>query len=291
MDGILNLNKPTGSTSFAMVAMVRRLSKQRRVGHAGTLDPIAGGVLPVCLGRATRVVEFLLEESKVYRAQIELGKSTDSHDASGNITAEADCSAVSRHQLEQALDSFRGDIRQTPPMYSALKHNGQRLYRLAREGVTVERGSRPAHIYRLELVDFQPPLATLEIECSRGTYIRSLAHDLGQTLGCGAHIKELVRTKYGPFSIEDAISPAELEQADDKDWQGWLHPVDYVLKHWASVMVDEEQEQLIKHGSSITFAQGIPEKRCRAYSQDGSFLAVLYYDEASGRWQPQKVFA
>jgi len=292
MDGIFNINKPPGSTSFSMVSLVRRLSRQRRVGHAGTLDPIAGGVLPVCLGKGTRVVEFLLEESKAYRAHIELGRSTDSHDASGKITAEADCSSVSRQQIEQALNSFRGEIQQTPPMYSALKYNGQRLYHLAREGITVERQSRPATIYKLELIEFQPPEVVLEVECSRGTYIRSLAQDLGQLLGCGAHIKELYRLKYGSFDIKDAVSPAGLEEAfDNNDWQRLLYPIDYVLNHWSSVVVDEDQERLIRHGSSVIIEDDKPEKRCRAYNQDGCFLAVLYYDDESGRWQPQKVFA
>jgi len=296
MDGIFNINKPPGSTSFSIVSLVRRLSGQRRVGHAGTLDPIAAGVLPICMGKGTRVVEFLLEESKTYRAQIELGKTTDSHDAAGRVTAEADCSSISRRQIEQALEPFRGEILQTPPMYSALKHNGQRLYHLAREGITVERESRPATIYNLELIEFQPPVVILEVECSRGTYIRSLAHDLGKLLGCGAHIKNLVRTKYGPFYIKDAVTPAGLEEAfGSDDWQRLLYPVDYVMSHWSSVVVGEEQEQLIKHGSGVVIEDSTPEsdkeKRCRAYSREGCFLAVLYYNDESGRWQPQKVFA
>ena len=245
MDGILNINKPGGSTSFSMVSLVRRLSGQRRVGHAGTLDPIADGVLPVCIGKGTRVVEFLLEAHKSYRAVIELGKTTDSHDADGKITSEADCSLISRSQLERALDSFRGEIQQTPPMFSAIKHNGQRLYQLAREGITVERESRPATIYNLELIDFQLPLVTLEVECSRGTYIRSLAHDLGELLGCGAYIKELTRTRYGAFDIKDAVSPQQLEEAfSGNGWQKLVYPVDYVINHWNSWSLGRNRSSL-----------------------------------------------
>ena len=179
-------------TSFEVVAFVRRLSGERRVGHGGTLDPKATGVLPVGLGRGTRVAEFLAQENKVYRAQVELGTATDSYDVSGKVTWRGDVSAVTRELVEAALDSFRGLIEQTPPMYSALKYQGQPLYRLARAGIEVPRLPRKVNIFRLELLDFELPLLTLEVACSKGTYIRSLAHDLGQALGCGAHLKSLV---------------------------------------------------------------------------------------------------
>ena len=295
MDGILNINKPPGCTSFSIVSMVGRLTGERRVGHAGTLDPIASGVLPVCFGRGTRVVEFLLEASKVYQAQIELGAATDTHDATGSIIKQGDCASTSREQMEQALDSFRGQIQQTPPMYSALKHRGQRLYNLARQGITVSRKSRSVTIHRLELIDFEPPLATVEIECSRGTYIRSLAHNLGELLGCGAHLKELVRLSYGPFDIKDAISPSQLEPAfSNNDWQHLVYPIDFVLNHWSAVVVGDEQERIIKNGGGVVMdnspAAVNNERRCRAYSQDGRFLAVLYFNAESGQWQPEKVF-
>ena len=172
MDGILNVNKPPGMTSFDVVSIIKRLTREKRVGHAGTLDPMASGVLPVCLGRGTRVVEFLMDAHKVYRAQIELGMATDTYDAAGKVTRREDPSSIGRSRLEAALDSFRGRIRQIPPMYSALKHQGQRLYQLARAGVTVSRKSRRAVVYRLELIAFEPPLVTLEVECGKGTYIR-----------------------------------------------------------------------------------------------------------------------
>jgi tRNA pseudouridine55 synthase len=291
VDGILNINKPPGRTSADVVAAVKRLIRERRVGHAGTLDPMASGVLPVCFGQGTRVVEFLMEAHKVYKAQIELGIATDTHDASGKITRQADPSRVNQEQLELALDSFRGTIQQTPPMYSALKYRGQRLYKLARAGITVNRQSRQARIYRLKLVDFEPPLVTLEIECGKGTYIRSLADDLGELLGCGAHLKGLVRLRYGPFSITEAVSLAQLE---DGNWQHLAYPIDVVLSHCAAVVLNDDLGQVVKNGGSVA-ADDYPagadtEGRCRAYSQDGCFLAVLRFSPESGRWQPEKVF-
>ncbi len=222
MDGILNINKPSGKTSFSIVAQIRRLTGERRVGHAGTLDPEACGVLPVCLGQGTRVIEFLLNLSKVYRSEISLGVTTDTYDATGKIIQQADPSRISREQFETALGSFCGSISQTPPMYSALKYHGQRLYELARAGVTVSRESRQVKIYQLKLIDFKLPVVTIEVECGRGTYIRSLAHDLGKLLSCGAHLKSLIRSRYGPFDIADAVSPSQLEDACRYNhWQAW----------------------------------------------------------------------
>jgi tRNA pseudouridine55 synthase len=193
LDGILNIHKPTGKTSYDMVAMVKRLSGERRVGHAGTLDPAASGVLPICLGRGTRVIEFLAEASKTYHARIELGVETDTYDASGRIVQRKDGSAIGLKEIEVALLPFRGLIEQTPPRYSAIKHQGRRLYELARAGIEVEPRSRPAMVYRLEILGWAPPTVTVEVECGKGTYLRSLAHDLGQSLGCGATLQELVR--------------------------------------------------------------------------------------------------
>jgi tRNA pseudouridine55 synthase len=198
-------------------------------------------------------------------------------------------------QLEQALDSFRGLIKQAPPMFSALKYKGKRLYHLAREGITIKRESRTTTIYRLELLDFKPPLVTLEIECSRGTYMRSLAHDLGELLGCGAHLKELVRLSYGPFYIEAAVSPNQLKDAfSNNDWQQLIYPVDTALYNWPLVVVGDEQQRVIKNGGFMVMEDGQimdgNEKRYRAYNKDGCFLAVLYFNTERGQWQPEKVF-
>jgi tRNA pseudouridine55 synthase len=295
MDGILNINKPSGKTSFSMVALVRRLSGERRVGHAGTLDPEASGVLPVCLGQGTRVIEFLLGWSKVYRAEISLGVATDTYDATGKIIRQADPSRISRRQVETALGSFCGLISQMPPMYSALKYRGQRLYELARAGVTVSRESRQVKVYQLKLIDFKLPLVTIEVECGRGTYIRSLAHDLGELLGCGAHLKSLVRSRYGPFDIADAVSPSQLEDAFSYNhWQDMVYPMDTVLSHWAAVVISEQQEWVVRNGGPLVL-EDAPDGtgfrgQCRVYSQDGCFLAVLRFNHENGQWQPEKVF-
>ncbi len=227
MDGILNIDKPWGKTSFSIVSMVKRLTGERRVGHAGTLDPAATGVLPVCLGQGTRIIQFLLDATKAYRAQIEFGVATDTYDATGSITSKGDPSGVSREQLLSALTSFSGLIQQTPPMYSAVKHGGKPLYELARSGIKVERKSRLTWVYHLELIDWQPPVATIEVECGKGTYIRSLAHDLGQLLGCGANLKSLTRLRCGFFGIEDAVSMPQLEDALRYGyWQHFIYPIE-----------------------------------------------------------------
>lgn len=295
MDGILNLNKPAGRTSFSLVALVRKLSRERRVGHAGTLDSTASGVLPVCLGKATRIVEFLMDAGKTYRTRIKLGTATDTYDAAGKVIQQGDASGIDRRQVEATLEEFRGQITQTPPMYSALKHQGRRLYQLARQGVTVERPSRPATIYNIELEDFELPIVTLKVDCAKGTYIRSLAHDLGQRLGCSGHVGSLVRLSYGPFSLEDAVSLPQLEEAfADGSWQELIYPIDSVLADWPSLVVAEEQAEVIRHGGSLAADEisGVKgQGRCRAYNQQGGLVAILQYDEAGRRWQPEKVFA
>ncbi|MBA7621099.1 tRNA pseudouridine synthase B [subsurface metagenome] len=297
MDGILNINKPWGKTSFSIVAMVKRLSGERRVGHAGTLDPTAIGVLPVCLGQATRITEFLVDATKTYQAQIELGVTTDTYDASGKITQKRDPSEISQSQLESALTSFRGLIQQTPPMYSAVKYQGKRLYELARAGIKVDRESRPAKIYDLELIDWQPPLVTIEVVCGKGTYIRSLAHDLGQTLGCGANLKNLIRLRCGLFNIWDAVSMPQLEDAFRYGyWQHLIYPIDSVLLHWTAMVVSDNTEQVIRNGGPLVLEnytssdQSSSENHSRAYTHDGRFLGVLRFNPKRGQWQPRKVF-
>ena len=307
MDGLLNIDKPLGNTSFSIVAMVKRLSGERRVGHAGTLDPAATGVLPICLGRGTRIVEYLMGTTKTYRAQIEFGVATDTYDASGEITQRGDPSGISQEQLESALASFHGLIQQIPPMYSAVKHRGQPLYKLARAGITIERRSRPTKIYKLELIGWQPPVATVEVECGKGTYIRSLAHDLGQSLGCGANLKSLIRLKYGIFDIDNAVSIPVLEDAfHHGHWHQFVYPIDIALSHLRAIVVNNTVEDIIRKGGSFVIpehdtgsTQCLPqqypeasstETHCRAYTIDGNFLGVMRLDTEKGQWQSYKVF-
>jgi len=239
-------------------------------------------------------VEFLMDATKTYRAGIRLGRATDTYDASGETTEERDPSGVSEADLRKALDSFRGTISQTPPMYSALKHRGTPLYALARAGQEIERAPRRVHIYRLELAAWAPPLATIEVVCGKGTYIRSLAHDLGQILGCGAHLASLTRLAVGPFSLDEAISLAGFEEACRHGyWPSLVYPVDSVLLNLPAAVVSQEKAGLIRNGQPVaidTAGEADEGKHLRAYSLDGRFLGVLRFNAENGLWQPKKIF-
>lgn len=212
MNGVLIVDKPVGVTSHDVVRRVRRLAATRRVGHAGTLDPMASGVLPVAIGEGTRLVEFLMDGDKSYRTTLKLGEITDTQDAEGTIVERRPVAGITAESVAEACASFLGDIEQVPPMYSALKRDGVPLYRLARQGVEVERQARRVRIQRIEIIEVAPPLVTLEIDCSKGTYIRTLGHDLGLALGTGAHLCALRRTRCGSFSEADSLTLAQLEE-------------------------------------------------------------------------------
>ena len=234
--GILNVDKPEGITSFQVVARVRKLSAVKKVGHAGTLDPLATGVLLVCLGQATRVSEYLMELPKTYLGSVRLGVATDTFDATGATTFEGDAGAVDETKLKAALETLERREEQTPPSYSAIKVEGTPAYRLARAGRPVSMRPRKVNIERIDLLSFEPPLVELEIRCGKGTYIRTLADDLGQLLGCGAHLAALRRTAVGLFHVDDAFSMNRLETAfKDGSWQELLLPRDYGLGHCPAV--------------------------------------------------------
>ena len=302
-DGILNLNKPRGLTSHDVVDRIRGLTGIRRVGHAGTLDPLSTGVLLICVGRATRVAEYLMSGQKAYRARVRLGITTDTYDAEGQVVAERPVE-VDRTQVEAALAQFRGLIQQMPPLYSALKHQGTPLHRLARRGVAAEDLSlqaRQVEISRLELTTWEPPTCMLEVTCSPGTYVRSLAHDLGQALGCGAHLTALARLASGDFRLEEALTLEEFAQAvADGRWSSLLHPVDAALAHFPALCLDVDAARRLCSGQAIAFApagEASPVREGqegaglgRAYGPDGTFLALVAYDRASGSWRPRKVF-
>ncbi|MEI6826923.1 MAG: tRNA pseudouridine(55) synthase TruB [Desulfuromonadales bacterium] len=213
INGFVVINKPPGITSHDVVSRVRRILGIKKVGHTGTLDPFATGVLPIAVNDGTKAIPFLDEGSKTYEALMRLGVSTDTLDMTGAVLSESDSTGVTREQFVSTLSHFTGAISQIPPMYSAIKQNGQPLYKLARQGVEVERTARDVEIFRLELLSFDLPLVAIRVVCSRGTYIRSLADDIGQRLGCGAALQELRRTASGPFRIENAVALADLEAA------------------------------------------------------------------------------
>jgi tRNA pseudouridine55 synthase len=291
VNGILNINKPARKTSLDIVTLVRRWSRQQHIGHAGTLDPEATGVLPICLGQAARVSPFIVAASKTYQAEIELGVATDTYDAEGKVTQRVDPSHITREQVEGLFPSLSGTILQKPPMYSAIKHQGERLYNLARAGITVEREERKVEVFRLELLQWHPPFFTIEVECGKGTYIRSLAHDLGQALGCGAYITRLVRLRCGPINITDSLTLPQLEDAFRHNyWQDFLYPMDMVLEHWIAAIVGEEKERAISNGRPLALNTSDDKGHCRAYSLDGRFLAVLRFLPQERVWQPEKVF-
>lgn len=256
MNGILNLNKPPGITSHDCVARIRRAAKMKRVGHAGTLDPMATGVLLVCLGQATRLSEYLMGGRKVYRAEITFGITTDTQDSSGRPLEENDASGVTPESIAGLLPRFTGDQLQVPPMVSALHYEGKRLYNLARQGIEVERAPRPVTIYRLDLLHFTPgehPKVVVDVECSPGTYIRTLAHDLGAAAGCGAHMSALERRASGAFRVEEAVTlEAAEEQGRAGTFESLLSPMKTALAGRPLVEVSPEQVDALKQGRALS---------------------------------------
>jgi tRNA pseudouridine55 synthase len=285
-------------TSHDVVNAVRRMAGQRKVGHAGTLDPLATGVLLVCLGQATRVVEYLMAGRKRYRATIILGITTDTDDVEGKVIFSGGDSDFSREEIECALAGFVGCLNQVPPLYSALKHDGQPLYRLARRGeaVEVQRLARPIVVDEITLLNWTPPTVMIEVACSPGTYMRSLARDLGQHLGGGAHLTSLVRLRSGRFTLSDAVSLDCLEEAFERGREGqYLLPVDEALLDLPVLVLGPEDARRVLSGQDLSIVPGEGDGEGtgvfrRVYSGDGDLLAVVTYDAAAQCWHPRKVF-
>lgn len=289
MHGFLNIDKPAGITSHDVVARVRRAAQQKRVGHAGTLDPLATGVLVLALGAATRLIEYVQEAtSKRYLATVRLGASTTTDDAEGELVSEAPVPALERPELDRLLDQFRGPIEQVPPMYAALHHQGKRLHELARAGISVERAARPVVIERLDLLELSSDTLKLDVLCSKGTYIRSLARDLGAALGCGAHLAALRRTAVGEFTLQSAIPLEKLTEGEGaaERVREALLPPESAVADWPSVQLDAEATQRIRNGLPI--AAELDGERARAHAPDGALLALLRRN--GDLWQPNKVF-
>jgi tRNA pseudouridine55 synthase len=285
-EGVFNLDKPSGLTSHDVVKRIRRLTGIRRVGHAGTLDPLATGVLLVCLGRATRLVEYLVGRTKVYVATMRLGQTTDTYDAEGVILSERPVAGITRDKVEGSLAHFRGKIRQRPPMYSAVKQHGQPLYKLARQGVEVERTPREVTIHELTLLDWDPPLCDLRIACSSGTYIRSLAHDLGNSLGCGAHVTALRRTAIGDFEVETAVP---LEELTADNWRLHLQPSDRAVAHLPRLDLSETEAERLQKGQRIHRLADHPQQSpARIYDPARQFIGIITATEQE--WKPRKIF-
>ncbi|PLX82147.1 MAG: tRNA pseudouridine(55) synthase TruB [Desulfuromonas sp.] len=286
MEGFLLIDKPAGMTSFDVVRRVRRATGCRKIGHGGTLDPMATGLLPLALGRGTRLLEYLSDGDKAYLATVMLGVTTDTLDAEGEVLERKPVPCFDREQIESACEFFRGQIEQVPPMYSALKHQGQPLYKLARSGRSVERAARQVTIHRLEVDLLELPTLELSIACSKGTYIRTLAADLGDNLGTGAHLTALRRTEHGPFRIEAAIG---LEDVEDHDWSlpfSGLLPLTMAFAGWPRVELDGDAKERLRQGIPPTLEQ----IRLPAEIEPGTRVVLLTGEPlfATARFEPER---
>ena len=276
---------------------VKRITGQRsKVGHGGTMDPLARGVLPVCMGQATRLMDYVVGGPKRYRMEVKLGVTTTTFDGEGEVVKTKEVTGLTREKVEEAVQCFIGLIDQKPPMYSAIKFQGQRLYKLARAGIEVERKPRPVEIYDIRMVDCSPPMLLLDVESGRGAYMRSLANDLGEALGCGGHVADLVRVACGGFDQEESVTLEELEKAaaEPDGWERLLHPLDWVLRDLKSISVGSQGEQYLRNGQSISlggpFVYAGYVETFRAYSNEGHFLALVRFDRPGNAWRPLKVF-
>ena len=269
MNGIVIIDKPEGWTSQDVTSRLRRVFNTRRIGHGGTLDPMATGVLPVFVGRATRGVEFFEHAEKTYETVLRLGLTTDTEDISGTVLSERDA-FVTASQLETVLQNFRGEILQVPPMFSALKVNGQKLYDLARKGKTVERQPRPVTIHELTLLSMEADGIRLRVRCSKGTYIRTLCKDIGEALGCGGCMAALRRISAGEYTIEESVPLQTLLETEEPET--FLRPVDSMFRNFPAVELTEKQETRCRNGNAFTL--NIADGTYRAYSKSGEFLAL-----------------
>ena len=296
-NGIINVYKEKGYTSFDVVARMRGICGQKKIGHTGTLDPDAEGVLPVCLGKATKVCDMLTDSDKVYRAVMQLGVETDTQDMTGTILKEADTSGLAEQYVMGAVMQFEGEIFQVPPMYSALKVNGKKLCDLARAGVTVERKARPVTIYKIFVENIELPYVTMTVSCSKGTYIRTLCHDIGAKLGCGAAIKSLVRLQAAGYRIEDAYKLDALQKfSESGTLKDAVTPIERVFDVYPVLTAKPEFDIMLKNGNKMALQQFQEmikpelEMKVRVRMSDGRFAAVYEYREDLGLFRPLKMF-
>jgi tRNA pseudouridine55 synthase len=283
------VDKPAGWTSHDVVARMRRLLGERRIGHAGTLDPAATGVLPIAVGDATKVVEYLSDASKTYLAEITFGVETDSYDIDGRVTAQRDITRLNEAMISDSVAGLVGEQTQIPPMHSALKVAGRRLYELARQGIEIERQPRNVTITQASLVQWQSPSATILIDCSKGTYVRSIANDLGNSLGTGAYLSNLVRLRTGPFHLCEAWTMLQLSEVDaEMEWSSIaIHP-DEVTSDKPALLLDESASIAWRNGGFLK-ADFTGESIVRAYDSDGRWLGIGRFDVDRGVWRPVKV--
>ncbi len=293
MNGIVIINKPGGVSSSRVVQIIRKLFPGLKAGHTGTLDPLATGVLPVCLGRATRLAEYIVELPKKYRAEVVLGKVSDTGDAEGIIDQKSSVPALKRSQVEEVLRVFEGNIEQLPPLYSAVKYEGKPLYHWTRKGKEVHRSPRKVTIYNIEIVelnDQREPQLIFDVTCSKGTYIRTLAADIGQSIGCGAYLSSLVRISVGPYNLAKALTPEQVARMVDQGRAGdIIQPMDTAVMHLPQVTLDDKQVEALKNGLVIEpdeqqLIMAVESKMpIRVYDQRGIFKALVSKVAISGR--------
>ncbi len=277
VNGILLLDKPTGITSNEALQQVKRLYFAKKAGHTGSLDPLASGILPICLGEATKVSAFLLDADKRYQVRCQLGVTTATADAEGEILETRPVGTYTAEKLDQVFEEFRGDIEQVPPMYSALKHEGQRLYKLARQGVEVEREARPVSIYELTLTGQGEDWLDINVHCSKGTYVRTLAEDIGERLGCGAHVSALRRTSVGPYSDSEMVTLEQLEalKADDMPaMDDLLLPIETALTQWPDVELSADASFYLQQGQPVLVPHAPTSGWVRLYATNRLFLGM-----------------
>ncbi|MDF3935055.1 tRNA pseudouridine(55) synthase TruB [Pseudomonas citronellolis] len=291
VNGVLVLDKPRGMSSNQALQKVRWLLNAEKAGHTGSLDPLATGVLPLCFGEATKFSQYLLDADKGYETVAQLGVTTTTGDAEGEVVEERQVT-VGREALEAVLPRFRGEIEQVPPMYSALKKDGQPLYKLARAGEVVEREARSVTIARLELLAFEAPCATMAVSCSKGTYIRTLVEDIGRELGCGAHVAALRRTQAGPFGLAQAVTLEELEQAHaeggNEALDRFLLPVDAGLEHWPLLQLSEHSAYYWLHGQPVRAPEAPKFGMMRVQDHEGRFIGIGEMTD-DGRIAPRRL--
>lgn len=295
INGIVNVYKEKGFTSFDVVAKMRGIFKQKKIGHTGTLDPDAEGVLPVCLGRATKVCDLLTDKDKEYETVLLLGVVTDTQDLTGEILARKEVNA-SENEVKSAILSFVGEYMQVPPMYSALKVNGQKLCDLARKGVTVERKARPVTIHGIEILSVDLPEVRMRVHCSKGTYIRTLCQDIGEKLGCGGCMKLLLRTRVAAFALKDALKLDELESKLKSGDESFIHSVDSVFEQYEKASVLENADKLVRNGNRIPeefidHMQDAYKQECiRLYGWEQTFIGLYAYMPETKDFKPIKLF-
>lgn len=292
ISGILIVDKPAGMTSHDVVAVIRKGSGLRRVGHTGTLDPRASGVLVILIGSAVRLSEYLVCDRKGYEAMIRFGSVSDTYDGDGNVVQTGHDVPDDEEEIMDAMDKFIGEIVQTPPAYSAIKIHGQKAYDLARKGEEVTLNSRKVTVYSFDFIEYAPPELTADIVCSSGTYIRSIANDLGKALGCGAYLSGLRRTMSGRFSLRDAVPLPDLKKAfEDGTWYQYLIPAADALSDYEEVLLDMDDEANILHGRRIPTEPGVEHKDiAKAVSTQGELIALLEHCPETMEWKPKKVF-